>query len=574
MKTIQTVVICAISLYIAGCGGGTPGDTFDSSGSSLKMSPGSIAVEIGQSFPLKILGGKGPYSLTSSNPSLVPVPSKVNNLNAAELTLISGMTYKNESVTISAIDSLGASVSSTLTINTVPMNVSPAALSLSSKNSQTFKINGGRPPFQIQTSNPGAITINSDLASTEKTFTIQANSTNKLISDIDVSVTDSLGTTVSSKLTVSPNTLFSSVKIAASNSATIGSIPSGEKGYATAEINNTLPAARVVTFEKLIGDFTIDGADSITGKAQINVDANHIAIATFMAKAGAPTQTGKLRITDNLTNEFTDNIIQISSAKLSASPVKLVNSSITPLCLKGMTGSVQIMGGMPPYKVTSESLAVVNVLPDTVSQSGASTALMATGECTLNGAINLQVTDATGAYVLVPFESKAQQPTIVNLASMPASFSGNLNESMVIMVKGGAEPYAVNSANPDVGQVISVSGNQVIVKAIRLGSTNIVISDAANQMIFVPFESKVNQPIVSDLSVFPASVLGILNESISIMINGGTGPYTANSANPELTQVVGVTGNQVALKALRTGTTNIVVSDVTGHMVLISVEIK
>src|SRR5882757_7595744 len=73
---IQHAIVVAASVFLAACGGGAT--TNPNQGGELRVSPTEGTFFAGVPSTITISGGRIPYSITSSAPQILPVPSVVN----------------------------------------------------------------------------------------------------------------------------------------------------------------------------------------------------------------------------------------------------------------------------------------------------------------------------------------------------------------------------------------------------------------------------------------------------------------------------------------------------------------
>ena len=488
MRTHNKLFLAVSALFLTACGGGGGGDTYGSTGDSVLISPDTANIAVGQSIPLRITGGIGPYTFTSSNPAILPVPNKIDNLHAADLTLTTGLAYKTEVIKITAIDSKGKTSFASYTVNPTALAVSPSTLNLSSTKTQNITIIGGRPPFTITSSNPEILSVDATNSATQKTFTVLANRTSTRIDNIDVSIVDANGTTVSSKVSVIPFDVFTSILVTpSSTSGTAGPITAGQTGNVTIKVNDTYAVPRALTLTNLLGDFSFVNANQ-NGGIELTVDSNGTIIAPLTTKAGATTQTGKFRVTDNQTGKYVDSSIQIAGISLSASPDRFsATASTSTNCFTGQVGALQITGGTPPYTILSESPSVLTATPSTISQNGGATILTATGVCPNAVGMNLSITDATGTKTLVPYLStpapKVETPLVVALQILPTSLTGIAGDKMNAIIAGGTPPYTATVSNAKIATIAAITGNTIAITNKAIGNTQILISDSLNMII-------------------------------------------------------------------------------------------
>ena len=409
MSALRIAIVFALSFFLMACSGGGEGDSPKLTGSAVAISPDAASINAGQVLQLRITGGMGPYYLTTSNPQALPVIGVIKNVYSADLTVTAGDVRESETVTITVTDTNGGSAKAAVTVNYTTMSLSPSVLSLASTKTQTFTLYGGRAPFAVTTTRPDLLVLDTGgLSGHGKTFSVFANNVINQVADIGLNVADAAGNTVSSIISLLPIQLFDSVQVdpSGSGNSTVGAITAGQSGVVRIQTSASVdyPVPRAITIERMSGSFALDNADS-AGRATLNVGEDHVAMATLTASAGAVTQTGILRVTDNATGAFVDSDFRIAGLSLSAAPSTISVLSDTIACRSGTVGVVQIVGGVPPYTILPTSHALISAIPSTVSQSGGTATLMANGVCTSAPGVGLTVTDAVGAQTFIAFAS-------------------------------------------------------------------------------------------------------------------------------------------------------------------------
>src|SRR5258706_16290810 len=73
---IQHAILAAASVLLAACGGGAT--TNPNQGGELTVAPSEGTFYAGVPSTITLSGGRTPYSLTSSDPTVLPVPATVN----------------------------------------------------------------------------------------------------------------------------------------------------------------------------------------------------------------------------------------------------------------------------------------------------------------------------------------------------------------------------------------------------------------------------------------------------------------------------------------------------------------
>lgn len=399
----------SIAALLTACGGGGSGDTYAPTGDTVLLTPPLATIDVGQSLPMHVSGGLGPYQLVSSNPKVLPAPGKINNLHAADFTVTTGESFLTETVTMTVTDSKGQSAKADITVKAVTMAVSPTSLTLTSTQAQTFKVFGGRAPFTITSTRPDVLTIDTTNLTSAKEFGIKAKEVTATIGEITLNITDASGTTVTAKVAVTaPSPVFKTIQVNPSGSGagptTIGAIAAGQRGVVQIEIDASQPLPRTLTLQRMRGDFAID-------QAKINVGSNHQALTTISVPASAITEAAILRVIDDASGKFIDQAFQIAGLALSTAPETVSLQSTTSICITGEAGTLQIMGGVAPYTVLSSSPAAVTVAPTTVPQSGGSAVLTALG-CTPDVGTSITITDSIGNKTVVKFLNTPVPPVV------------------------------------------------------------------------------------------------------------------------------------------------------------------
>ncbi len=120
------------------------------------LAPAFVNVTAGGSAQFSITGGIAPYTVSTSDASLIPVPSTVLKSGGTfGISVPSGTT--TESVNVTVTDALGAQISATmsvtgLTVRTLTVSPVSANVSGASGGTPSFTITGGTPPYTVVSS--------------------------------------------------------------------------------------------------------------------------------------------------------------------------------------------------------------------------------------------------------------------------------------------------------------------------------------------------------------------------------------------------------------------------------------
>jgi hypothetical protein len=175
------------------------------------LSPTFVSVVSGGSALFSITGGIAPYTVTTTDASILPAPSTV---------LKSGGTFRvsvprsapTGSVTVTVTDALGAQVSATMSVTAASqlLTISPSTVppvSGASGGSPSFSVTGGTPQYSVVSSDaarayfgtPGTGAISSVGANVPFTVTVPAGATPGTVT---LTVTDSAGGSATVTITI------------------------------------------------------------------------------------------------------------------------------------------------------------------------------------------------------------------------------------------------------------------------------------------------------------------------------------------------------------------------------------
>ncbi|MDA8105979.1 MAG: hypothetical protein M0Z71_11445 [Nitrospiraceae bacterium] len=120
------------------------------------LSPTFVSVVSGGSALFSITGGIAPYTVTTTDASILPVPTTVLN-SGGTFRVSVPLSASTGSVTVTVTDALGAQVSATMSVTAASqqLTISPSTVppvSAVSGGSPSFTVTGGTPPYSVVSS--------------------------------------------------------------------------------------------------------------------------------------------------------------------------------------------------------------------------------------------------------------------------------------------------------------------------------------------------------------------------------------------------------------------------------------
>lgn len=152
----------------------------------------SITLRPNQSLQFNVRGGAAPYSVNSSDTSIVSA-----SISGSTVTL-SGLP-KAGNATILVTDAAGATLTITATVQVSTMSVSPASITGPAATSNTITINGGVGPYTVSSTNTAVATASVSGSSVSVSLVAQGSA--------DIKITDAAGTSVVVSVTVNTSVL-------------------------------------------------------------------------------------------------------------------------------------------------------------------------------------------------------------------------------------------------------------------------------------------------------------------------------------------------------------------------------
>ncbi|HUL57279.1 MAG TPA: hypothetical protein VLT60_09785 [Usitatibacter sp.] len=393
------VLAIVASLVLAACGGGGA-QTNPNQGGLLSLLPTTATFYAGVPYTMTISGGRAPYSLTSNEPSVLPVPSTVNG--------------------------------------------------------NTFQVVGANPGV-IDTGLPaGALPI--------KTVTISARDSSGLgpvTATIQVgqnfltSYAVSFGTTTCPPPTGSAATVITPCA-GGDTVMTLDAVISGNK------VGDALFQFDVVT--GTMGFVNPIGSNTVTQTFQATSDHQGIATAIVRVPAGTPSQIGMIRVThvaSGVSNTFSFLITPGAVSALAALPSTFTfTGSSATTCGTG-SGDFFVTGGTPPYAASSSNPFITVVAKDANAGHFTLTATNAATPCIAGASI--VVTDSGGSTpvtVSVTTTTGTSAPATA-LAAQPTAITLTCGGTSSVAAVGGSGSYTATTTNALA--TTSVSGNTVSV---------------------------------------------------------------------------------------------------------------
>ncbi len=478
--------------------------------SAIAISPANTSLGLNATRAFTVSGGVLPYTY-----SLVSGSGSVNSSSGVYTAPASSTT-----AIVRVQDSIGNIAESTVSVFSA-LGISPATYSIAINNTTTFSAGGGQAPYTFSVSGGGSINA------TTGVYTAPASS-----GTVTVTVTDNLGSTANSLVTINPALAISptsqtvlvnsTVTLSASGGVTpytfsivsgTGSINSTTGDYATPASNgsatvrvtdnvgNTANAIVTITSAMSISPasitlavnntttFTVSGGtgpytySTVSGTGTINSSTG---VYTAPASSGSAT----VRVTDSL-GATGDASVTVNSA-LSISPASQT---------MGINGTLNFSasGGVVPYSYSIVSGS------GSVNSSGVFTAAASPGTTVV------RVTDNVG-------NTANSTVTITSgLSISPASTTLAVNNTITFTGSSGSSPYTYSVVS-GTGTINSSTG--VYTAPASSGSATVRVTDSLS----VTADASVT--INPALAITPSSKVLAVNNTFAFSANDGVSPYT------------------------------------------------
>ena len=499
--------IGGLTSFLVSVGGSTV--LFTTAPSAVSLLPG-----VGNAQTYEIRGGAAPYVVTSGNTSVVTVtqPSLLGTFS------VTGISTGATNVVVT--DRLGATVNVGVTVtsaSSLPMTVSPLAVSGNVGDVLRFEIRGGTPVYTA--------TVNNARIATAAPF----GSANAFTVDLNAAGSTNISV-------IDANGQFQNVSVTAA-------VASSAPLFTSAPPVVTLAVGSPRIYE--VGG----GAGSYRYQSS-NTAVATVAFTTSTTYTVTPVAPGvaSIVVSDTAGSRFSFdvNVGQVQPLVLSSGPTLTLSPSA------GLT-TYEILGGRAPYSAVSSNPSVLSAVTPVVGSTLSITPVAA-------GTSNVIVTDAAGAQVTVTVTVVAFGPITMQVS--PATAGASVGEQLAVVVKGGTPPYAFSVSNPAVAtltnlgaasagtsaalfsinqsastiQTFDSNGNVVSVPGVVV----ITVTDAGGQIqttsVTVTQASTVLRMSPSSVLLSERAALGALDttagtSNLKLYIYGGTGPYVAYSTN-------------------------------------------
>ena len=486
MNLIRYLWVAVLATVLAACGGGG-GSAGTTTGSSAVQplrvaAPSEISLLPGASASFTISGGQPPYSVTIDNASIAQAGVSTSN------TVTVGAVADGQAK-VQVRDARSNLVEFTVKVVSTPVaalfTTAPSALTLPPGISQNFSIQGGKTPYSVS-SNRSSIAVGSISGTVLQITSILTGVAKLRINDadgktieIDVTVQAAEG-----NLTVTPNA---------------GSISTTDQILTT--ISGGVSPYRVVVSNASIANAGIR-------------NSNQVVISPV--KAGTTTIT----VFDS------ENKIVVYSLTVTEVAVSLFTTAPATVNLAPASNQTfSVVGGKPPYIVSSDRISVVNAtLSGSILQiNGAST-----------GSANIRIIDSLGASVSVAVVVVANGGA---LAILPTSGTTRIPAQITAGISGGVPPYRATVINSTIASVIINDQNQLLINPLKIGATTINVFDAENKVVTYTLTTT-----GVALSVSPDEVTTFIDLPSQVVITGGTPPYRVTPGIPGAFQA-SISGN-------------------------------
>jgi hypothetical protein len=457
---------------------------------------------------------------------------------------------------LAAVTSCGGGVSGPGPVNDpTRITILPATATVYSGLPTTFVISGGTGSYIASSSNQAVIPVSGSVPGSNLLTVIP----NAVLVDTTVTLTvRDTGATpiVTATVTVKPGTIANEITITPSSTqgtdCPTGTLCSGGDAVVTATLSqggNPLPG-RAVRYDVVSGDFrfiTSDpGASTETLATSVTVitDERGRAIARIRASADAPNQTALLQVTDLATGAFQRTAFVIAQATgtspgFIASPdaVAFQGRQTGECASSGISATVYVFGGTPPYTVSNTSSAFF-VSPTFISVSGGGFTVTPNGTCVAAPGVPIIVRDSAGRTVTVLAANipGTEAPPTLSVSPDSVSLSSCSGRANVTVAGGRPNPnYFVSSGSDSV--VATIAGSTVTISR-RPGSpavtdpttVNVGVSDGtsvANIAVTLSGAGAGACLVASPSSVTLTSCFS----STTVTISGGSGAYNATSSD-------------------------------------------
>lgn len=525
IKLIATF-FCLMTLASCGGGGGAPGLPSGTPVTLSTSAPSTLSLVIGTAKQYTITGGRAPYTVSSSNPSVVATGVSDNNFSiTAALTGTANVEIK---------DAAGTAVSVAVTVTdgsstTALYTTAPSALTLVVGTAQTYTVSGGLAPYTVNSSN----TFVSIAGISANTINIAAVS----VGTAQIGIFDAAGKSISVSVTVSNGSSATPLFTTAPASVTISN-----------------GGTRTYTIGGGLAPYTATSSDTIIATTSV--------IGSTLSIEGVAGGTTSITVRD------TANTIVSISVKVGSANTFFTTAPSALTILVGAAPTYTISGGSGIYAASSSN---INIVQATVVGSSLTIAGVAAGTATVS------VLDSTGASVLISVKvstsgtgvDTALYTTAPGAITIPIASAAV--PPPVYDIGGGTGPYFATSSIAGVATA-SVVGSKLTITGVAAGSTQIKVLDSTGTSVTigVTVSTSATGVVTALYTTAAPSVTIAPTTSATYGIGGGTGPYVATTSNVAVvTASVSTAG--LTITGVANGSAQVMVGDSTGSSITINV---
>lgn len=227
----------------------------------------------------------------------------------------------------------------------------------------------------------------------------------------------------------------------------------------------------------------------------------------------------------------------------------------------GAAQQYTVGGGVPPYRIGNPDQAIaVGAISGNVLTIGAVAA----------GTSPISIFDNAGASISVSVRV-GSSVALYTTAPPSTTIGVGSTASRIFTIGGGAGPYTVQGSANNVAQVELISPTQFKVTGITIGTTNVIIRDAAGVEVTVAVTVGAPELRVSptDLKLFP----GI---QAIVKISGGQPPYRVAGGIPSAVdaQISPTNPDELIITGKLASTLEVSVADATGQIQKVKVVVE
>lgn len=496
--------------------------------------PNPLTVALKSTSSFAIGGGVAPYTLVSSDVRLATAFLTGNTMTINAVAL--------GGVNLTLRDSAGTSLNIPLTVSTVApaqgtffVNA-PSPVSMSPNGSMDFLIGGGTKPYAARSSD----TRVASASASDTSLTISAGTNGTAT----VQVTDATGQTLSVSVTVTssaPGTFFTTAP--SPLAMTTGTSLSFQISGGTQPYTVTSNDSRVVSGSANGTSLTVTAG--IAGNAALQI-------------VDAAGQTTQVVVTVDA---------GVANLPLFTTAPSAVTVAVSPDCSASSSGlnavTYSIDGGVAPYTAVSSNLSVV-----TATASGK--LLNICGKA--SGSTTVTIRDARGGTLSITVTVPAPGSLF---STAPSALTMAIGEKQTYLISGGSGPYGVQSSNPAVAKVDPIGANgSLTITGVGVGNAIVAISDSKGGLITVAVTVPVTPPVTPTVlfTTAPSPLQMAAGTSQKFQIGGGSPPYAVSSQDARLA-TGSISGSELTISAITTGTVALRIVDATGTVLSINVTV-